>query len=82
MNFQKFSDPLEPFLFLNLLQINFAAKKLQKNVEIWCPFLKRISDYASDMKYFRKAYLRPFPRLDVSRFCIYSTVVNIQPNSK
>ena len=41
------------FLFLNLLQINSPEKNYaSKDVEIWGPFLKKISDYASDMKIF------------------------------
>ena len=35
-------DPLDLFLFLNLLQIYSAEKNYAwKNIEIWCPFLKK-----------------------------------------
>ena len=54
---------------LILPEKNYAGKY----VENWCPFLKKIFDYASDMKHFQRAYLRPFPRLDVYGFRIYSS---------
>ena len=47
---------------------NLRLKKCRNSV---LSLLKEISDYASDMKHFQRAYLRPFPRLDVYRFCIY-----------
>ena len=35
--------PLEPFFFLSLLRINSAKKDYaRKNVQIWCPLLKKI----------------------------------------
>ena len=79
VDFQKFSGRACPrtlwrlFLFFNLLQLNSAGKKtLEKISKFWCLFREKISDYISDITQFQKAYLRPFRRLDVYRFCIYS----------
>ena len=67
-------DPLELFLFLNLLQINSAGKNYAwKGDKIWGPYLKNTSDYALNMKNLQKAYFRYFPRLNVYRFCIHSS---------
>ena len=87
VNFQNFSGGTCPrtlwilFLYLNLLQNNSVGKNYaRKNDEIWRPL--KNSDYASNMKHFQRAYLSPFTRLHLYRFCIYSSRLNIQPNSK
>ena len=60
-------DPLELFLVLELLKINFAEKTaLEKVTKIGAPSLKKI--LAPDIKHFQKAYLRPFPGLNVFVF--------------
>ena len=52
VNFQKFSrekcpqTPLEPFLFLDFLQINSAEKNTLKSFKLWCPLPEKISEYA------------------------------------
>ena len=74
-NFQKFSGgacprtPLESFLALKLLKNNSAGKKifLNKVTKIDVPPQKN-SKCAPGMNYFQKAYLRPFPRLNVFAF--------------
>ena len=59
--------------------MNSAGKNCAwKSDEIWCPFPEKIYEYAPDMKQFQKAYLRPFPGLNVLTF-LY--LVDIQPNS-
>ena len=80
VSFEKFSGKACPrtlwsFLFVFQLASNqFCRKKLRlKNIEMWGPFLKKNSNYASDMKHFERTYLRSFPRLDVYRFYIYSS---------
>ena len=63
-------DPLESFLILKLLKINSAGKKktLEKVTKIDAPSLKKNFVYASDIKHFQKAYLRPFAGLNVFAF--------------
>ena len=60
-------DPLESFLLLKLLELNSAEKKtmLEKVTKFDTFFLEKLSKYAPDMKHFKKAYLRPFPGLNV-----------------
>ena len=41
--------------------------------KLGAPSSKKITDYASDKKHFQRAYLRPYLRLDVYRFHIYSS---------
>ena len=53
-------DPLEPFLFLDLLQSN-SAWKISK-CGVFPP--PKDSQYAPDVKHFQRAYLRPFPGLN------------------
>ena len=61
--------PLESFLAIKLLKINSAGTNtLEKSDENWCLLPKQISEYAPDMKHFQKAYLRPFPSLNVFSF--------------
>ena len=46
-------DPLEPFFVRQLASNQFFRKELDlKNIEIWCHFFKKISDYTSDIKHF------------------------------
>ena len=62
-------DPLESFLVLKLLKINSAGKNtLEKVTKIGAPSLKKNFVYASDIKHFQKAYLRPFAGLNVFVF--------------
>ena len=61
--------PLESFLALKLLKINSAGKNTpEKSDENWCPLPQKISEYAPGMNHFQKAYLRPFPSLNVFAF--------------
>ena len=59
---------LEPFLFLNLLQINSAGKN-RPTLETMSKFNalvpEKMFEYAPDMKHFRRAYLRLFLDLNV-----------------
>ena len=73
--------PLKSFLLLKLLKINSAGKTaLEKKTKIGAfSLIKKISEYALDMKQFQRAYERPFPGLNVLT-SLY--LVNIQPNSK
>ena len=73
-NFRKFSGvacprtPLQSFLALKLLKINSAEKiRLKKVTKVDASSLK-FSEYAPDTKHFQKAYLRPFPSLNVFAF--------------
>ena len=62
--------PLEPFLFLNLLQIkSFGKNYAWKNIEIWCLLPEKNSEHAPNRKQFQRVYLRSFPGLNVIRFC-------------
>ena len=79
VNFQNFSWGASPrtlwclFFVFQLASNQFSQKnpRLKKCRNLVPP--QKISDYASDMKHFERAYLHPFPRLDVNRFCIYSS---------
>ena len=55
-------DPLlEPFLFLNLLQINSAGKNTHEKISKFIALVpENFSEYAPDMKHYQRAYLRPF----------------------
>ena len=61
-------DPLESFLALKFFKINSAGKIRLKKWQNWCLFPEKSSEYALDMKHFQKAYLRPFPSLNVFAF--------------
>ena len=59
-------DPLELSLFLNLLQINSNGKNtLEKMSKFGVQAPEKNSECAPDMKHFQRAYLRPFPGLNV-----------------
>ena len=62
VNFQKFSGEHAPgppgvfFCSSTCFKLILPEKKYaSKNVEIWCPFLEKISDYASNIKHFQSA---------------------------
>ena len=57
-------------------------KNCSKNVKIkiLCPS-KKSSEFALDMKHFQRAYLPPFPGLNVE-VNVFVFIVNIQPSSK
>ena len=59
-------DPLEPFLFLNWLQINSAVKNTRNKMSKFNALIpENISEYVPNMKHFQRAYLRPFLSLNV-----------------
>ena len=69
VNFQKFSRVASPgpsgaffFLFLPCFKLILPKNYARKMLKFGAPSSKIISDYASDIKYFQRAYLRPFPR--------------------
>ena len=74
VNFLKFSGEQAP----GPPGIVFVTQ-VWKSDEIWCPLPERISEYAPDMKHFKKAYLLPCLGLNV---LTPLHIVNIQPNSK
>ena len=75
VNFLKISGerargPCGAFLFLDLLQINSPAKtKLENMSKFGALSLNKLLI----TPHFQRAYLRSFPRLDIRRFCIYSS---------
>ena len=55
---------------------------LEKMLKFGVPSLKKISDYASDMKHFQRTFLiTPFYRVQTSTIFAF-TVGNIRPNSE
>ena len=80
LSFQKFSTAVCPgpsgafFCSSTCFKLILQEKStLEKMSKFGAPFLKKISDYALDMKHLERAYSHPFSRLDVHRFCIYSS---------
>ena len=65
------------FFILNMLQNNSSKKKMRFEIyfKIWCPFTKKISEYAAYMKTFFKGLFTSFLGLTLY-------LVNIQSNSK
>ena len=64
-------DPLELFLVLTVscLKLTLPEKNtLEKVTKIGAPSLKKKFVYASDIKHFQKAYLRPFAGLNAFAF--------------
>ena len=54
-------DPLDPFLFLNLLQINSAGKiTLEKMMKFNALVPEKNPEYAPDIKTFLKSLFTPF----------------------
>ena len=86
-NFQNFSGgafprtPLESFCYLSCLELTLPGKTaLEKSDEIWCPLPEKKSQCAPDMKHFQRAYLRPFPRLNV--FLTFNLIQSYIPPTK
>ena len=72
--------PPESFCYLNCIQSTVPEKAaLEKVTKSGALSLQKNSQCAPDMKHFHRAYLLPFPLLNVSA-SLY--LVNIQPNSK
>ena len=62
-------DPPRVLLLLKLLVINSAGKStLEKSDEIRCSLPEKNFPCIPDMKHFQRAYLRPFPGLNVFVF--------------
>ena len=62
------------FVYLSYLKLTLPGKnRAWKSDEIWCSLPEKNSEYASDMKPFERAYLRPFPGLNVFVFSQHST---------
>ena len=66
-------DTPEFFLFLDLHQSNSARKKYSKFDQNLMSYPTKKSEYAPDTKHFQRAYLPPFPGINVQRFCTWFT---------
>ena len=61
--------PWNRFCYLGCLKLTLPEKTLRlKSDEIFVPFPEKNSEYASDTQHFQKAYVRPFPNLNVLVF--------------
>ena len=60
--------PKSRFCYLSCLKYLRRKNCAWKSDEICCPLPEKISEYAPDMKQFKRTYLRPFTGLNVFVF--------------